>query len=73
MTITAGSRPKDPTNPDTDDQDTDNRHTDNRHTDDRHTDDHPAWTLANIPTTIAELRARSGFTNQLVDDDLPPF
>ncbi len=39
----------------------------------QHAKEHPAWTLTNIPTTVAELRARSGFTTTLADDDPPPF
>ena len=34
---------------------------------------HPDWTTANIPKTVAELRARSGFSTVLADDDKPPF
>ena len=40
-------------------------------------DDEPAWMTANIPSTVAELKSRSGFDNRsrtsAADDDKPPF
>ena len=40
-------------------------------------DDEPAWMTANIPSTVAELKSRSGFDNwartSAADDDKPPF
>ena len=72
------NRPKATDHPSSTDQSSDHRSFDHqgfdhRSFDDQHSIDHPAWTLTNIPTTVAELRARSGFTTALADDDLPPF
>ncbi len=55
------------------DQHAADQHAADQRADLQHAKEHPAWTLTNIPTTVAELRARSGFTTTLADDDPPPF